>query len=67
MRYLISKLLPVPMHSTYTLAVLGSDVRAGGHGNHFRNDDHQDRVAIRWWQWRNHCFARHTVSTCIGL
>ena len=64
--YLISKLFPVPMRSTYVAGVSGADVQAGGHGNHFRDDDHRELVSIRWTQWRGRCFRKRTISTCIG-
>lgn len=66
LRYILSLLLPVPMRSTHTAGVRGVDVQAGGHGNHFRDDDHHDLVSIKWWQWRGHCFRERTISTCIG-
>ena len=65
MRYLLSKLFPIPMRSTYATTVRGSDVQAGGHGNHFRDDDHHDLVSIRWWQWRGRTFHKRTVAMCL--
>jgi hypothetical protein len=64
MRYLLSKLFPIPMRSTYAAEVPGVGVQAGGYGNHFRDDDHQDLVTICWVQWRGRCLRRRTVSTC---
>lgn len=65
-RYLLSKLVPVPMHSTYVEGVEGGRVQAGEVGNHFRNDDHADLVSINWWQWRGRCFHQRTIATCLG-
>lgn len=65
MRYLLSKIIPLPFAGTYTHQVLGSAVQAGGHGNHFRGGDHVDLVGIRWWQWRGRCFAQRTTTVCL--
>jgi hypothetical protein len=70
LRFLLSKIIPVPMNSTYALSVSGEAVREGGNaigfGNHYRDDDHHDLVSARWWQWRGRCFRQHTRSICIG-
>jgi hypothetical protein len=66
MRYLLSKLIPVPMRTTYAESFKEADVQAGGHGNHFRDDDHADLVGVRWWQWRGRTFAHRTVHVCVG-
>lgn len=65
LRYLLSFVIPMPMRSTYTTTVVGANVQAGGHGNHFRDDDHHDLVTVRWFQWRNRIFHQRTVSTCL--
>jgi hypothetical protein len=66
LRYLLSKLIPIPMRSTYACPVAGEAIVAGTSGtNHFRTDDHHDLVSIRWWQWRGHCFAQRTVASCL--
>ncbi len=66
LRYLLSNLIPVPMRSTYVGNASGAAIEAGASGtNHFRDDDHDDLVSIRWWQWRGRCFGQRTVSTCL--
>lgn len=65
-RYLLSLIVPVPMRSTHAATVSGADVRAGGHGNHYRDDDHHDLVSARWAQWRGRCLRQRTTTTCIG-
>jgi hypothetical protein len=49
--YLLSKLLPVPMRTTYVASV----------------DGHSDLVSARWWQWRGRCVRQRTVSARIGV
>jgi hypothetical protein len=66
MRYLLSLIIPVPMRSTHAQSVKESDIAAGGHGNHFRSDDHHDLVHGKWWQWRGRTFAYSTVHICIA-
>ncbi len=65
MRYLLSKLMPVPMRSTFTTKVLGVGVVDGVSGNHVRDDDHHDLVTMRWIQWRGRYMRQRTVSTCL--
>ena len=66
MRYQLSKIIPVRFRSTFAHGVSGDDVQAGGHGNHFRDDNHADLVSVVWWQWRGRSFRQRNVSTCIG-
>ncbi len=65
MRFLLSKIIPVHFVSTYSHQVLGAEVQGGGHGNHFRDDDHADLVRVRWWQWRGRYFAQRSTSVCL--
>jgi hypothetical protein len=65
MRYLLSKLIPVPMRSTYVVGVEGGRVQAGEVGNHFRDDDHADLVSIRWTQWRGRVWHKRTNAVCL--
>jgi hypothetical protein len=53
MMYLLSKLLPVPMRTTYVATSI--------------NDGHSDLVSARWWQWRGRCVRQRTVSARIGV
>jgi hypothetical protein len=66
LRYLLSLLVPVRFRSVYAEGVHSADVQAGGHGNHFRDDDHADLVTVRWWQWRGRTWSKRTLSTCIA-
>ena len=65
MRYLLSKLVPVRMRSTYVQGVEGGRVQAGEVGNHFRDDDYADLVSIRWWQWRDRTWGQRTEAVCL--
>jgi hypothetical protein len=65
-RYALSFIIPVPMSTTCVRSVSGADVQAGGHGNHFRDDDHHDLTSIKWVQWRHRYFRQRTESVCIG-
>jgi hypothetical protein len=50
--YLLSKLLPVPMRTTYVATTVGAtDVL----------------VSVRWWQWRGRCVRQRAVWARIGV
>lgn len=66
LRYHLSRILPMPMISTYVQTVDGDQVEAGEAGNHFRTDTHHDLVSTRWVQWRGRCMRKRTTTVCVG-
>lgn len=63
MRYLLSKLIPVPMRSTYRVES-GLEPPVGALVDSTAATPRSvagQRVTTTWWQWRDHVWAVRTV------
>lgn len=63
--YRLSLMVPMRFRTIYGQDIAASDVQAGGHGNHFRDDDHHDGVTVSWWQWRGRIWRTRTMAICL--
>lgn len=64
MRYLLSKLIPVPMRSTYRVES-GLEPPMGALADSTAASQRTtagQRVTTTWWQWRGHVWSVRTVA-----
>lgn len=65
MRYRLSRLIPVRFRTLCGVQIAEAEIASGGHGNHYRGDEHYDAESCTWWQWRDRTYRPRTMRICL--